>query len=121
MITSSVDQLLKNPVSFLDDSGPDDDIAISSRIRLARNIKGYPFPTAASPQNLQEISSVVTLAAKGTETLGGKEMMYFLPEELSDINRIRPPLVLSQLILSLPGATVKCVHFILLTRLSVSA
>ena len=33
-----VDQLLKNPVSFLDDSGPDDDIAISSRIRLARNI-----------------------------------------------------------------------------------
>ena len=87
MITSSVDQLLKNPVSFLDDSGPDDDIAISSRIRLARNIKGYPFPTAASPQNLQEISSVVTLAAKGTETLGGKEMMYFLPEELSDIDR----------------------------------
>ena len=55
MKCTSVDQLLKNPVSFLDDSGPDDDIAISSRIRLARNINKYPFPSAASPEIMQEI------------------------------------------------------------------
>lgn len=86
MIVTPVDQLLKNPVSFLDDSGPDDDIAISSRIRLARNIKGYPFPSAASAQNLKEISTVVTAAVKASGAIG-KETMYFLPENLSETDR----------------------------------
>ena len=87
MITTPIDRLLKNPVSFLDDSGPDDDIAISSRIRLARNIKGFPFPLAADQNSLQEISSIVTAAAGEISALGGKEMMHFLPEKLSAIDR----------------------------------
>ena len=87
MIIASVDQLLKNPVSFLDDSGPDDDIAISSRIRLARNLKGFPFPSAASAQDLQDISSVVTAAVKASDALDGKDVMCFLPENLSEIDR----------------------------------
>ena len=87
MIVTSVDQLLKNPVSFLDDTGPDDDIAISSRIRLARNLKGFPFPSAASDQDLQDISSVVTAAVKASDALGKKDTMCFLPELLSEIDR----------------------------------
>ena len=82
-----VDQLLKNPVSFLDDSGPDDDIAISSRIRLARNIGKYPFPCAASPEELQEICDAVSVAAEESEALGGKEMLVFYPPEMSGIDR----------------------------------
>lgn len=36
-------------------SGPDSDVVISSRIRLARNLADYPFITRASPQDRIEI------------------------------------------------------------------
>lgn len=39
---SKVDALLK-PAGWLQDAGPDSDIVVSSRIRLARNVSGYPF------------------------------------------------------------------------------
>ena len=86
MTDTPIDQLLKNPVSFLDDSGPDDDIAISSRIRLARNIKGLPFPQAADEETLNQICAMVTSAAQATDVLGGKEMMHFSPAALSSID-----------------------------------
>ena len=84
---SSVDQLLKNPVSFLDDSGPDDDIAISSRIRLARNIGKYPFPSSASAEVLQEVCDMVSAAAMASEALGGRKMLIFDPAVMSPVDR----------------------------------
>lgn len=36
-------------------SGPDSDVVISSRIRLARNIMGLPFPNNASDESDQEV------------------------------------------------------------------
>jgi len=45
-----IDRLLQRRVTWLADSGPEDDIAISSRIRLARNLRDLPFPLAANPE-----------------------------------------------------------------------
>ncbi len=87
MKQTSVDELLKNPVSFLDDSGPDDDIAISSRIRLARNLKNYPFPIAADPDALLNICDTVSFAAGKTDALGGENMLIFMPEDMSELDR----------------------------------
>lgn len=87
MKCAAVDQLLKNPVSFLDDSGPDDDIAISSRIRLARNINKYPFPSAASPEIMQEICENVSRAAESAAALGGKDVLVFYPSDMSPLDR----------------------------------
>ena len=84
---ASVDELLKNPVSFLDDTGPDDDIAISSRIRLARNIGKLPFPTTASPEILQDICNMVSAAAASAGSLGGKDMLVFEPSGMNAIDR----------------------------------
>lgn len=50
----------------------DDNIMISTRIRLARNVDGYPFPNAISKDGADEIRTKITeavLAEKGT--LGG--------------------------------------------------
>lgn len=87
MKTSSVESLLSNPVSFLDDSGPDDDIAISTRIRLARNIGKYPFPCASSAEVKREICSKVYSAVKESSALGGEKMMVFDPSEMSKLDR----------------------------------
>ena len=37
--------------------GPDSDIVISSRVRLARNIDGIPFPNRASSEYSQQVFS----------------------------------------------------------------
>ena len=39
-----------------------DDIVLSSRIRLARNIKGYPFPNKLSKEKAMEIVKKVESA-----------------------------------------------------------
>ncbi len=39
-------------MSWLDASGPDSDIVLSTRIRLARNLQGRAFPVRASAENL---------------------------------------------------------------------
>ncbi len=46
---------LNNKVGWLSDSGPDDDITISSRIRLARNLKGLPFPINANEEEARTV------------------------------------------------------------------
>ena len=87
MSNSAIDDLLKNPVSFLDDAGPDDDIAISSRIRLARNIGKYPFPQTATPEILQKICDTVDSAINEISCFGNRKMRKFLPAELDRIDR----------------------------------
>jgi protein arginine kinase len=54
--------ILKKQVSWLTKQGPDSDIAISSRIRLARNIKGIPFPVQADSLQLNETVDIVHLS-----------------------------------------------------------
>ena len=48
-------QLPEHAGEWLRGSGPHNEIVISSRIRLARNLAGYPFVNRASPRQLKEI------------------------------------------------------------------
>ncbi|MBU6145442.1 MAG: protein arginine kinase [Paenibacillaceae bacterium] len=43
-------------------SGPDDDVVVSSRIRLARNIAHIPFPEAASDEHMAQVLALVAQA-----------------------------------------------------------
>ena len=40
-------------------TGKDSDIVISSRIRLARNIKGIPFTTKCKPEDLEKVINIM--------------------------------------------------------------
>jgi protein arginine kinase len=56
-------------MSWLDASGPESDIVLSTRIRLARNLQGRPFTIRASQAELQAVLDDVTVAAKETSVL----------------------------------------------------
>ncbi|MDP4155926.1 MAG: protein arginine kinase [Bacillota bacterium] len=54
----SLEQFLNNAISpWMSKEGPDSDIVLSSRIRLARNFEDYKFPTLYSPDEAREIVS----------------------------------------------------------------
>lgn len=58
--------------------GPDSDIVISSRIRLARNLNDIPFPLIATEEQLSEVISDVNNVlgkAKKSEELGQLELL----------------------------------------------
>ncbi|MDD5698970.1 MAG: protein arginine kinase [Victivallaceae bacterium] len=86
MTPNKIDELLKHDVSWLTDSGPDGDIALSSRIRLARNIQGLPFPIAADPKQLEQVQTAAELALKKTATMGRKCLDFHMID-YSEIER----------------------------------
>lgn len=87
MKNDDIKTLLSCPVSFLADSGPDEDIALSSRIRLARNMVSYPFPGAATEEQLNGICDLVSSAACRSQTLGCPDCFTFDIARLSILDR----------------------------------
>lgn len=53
--------------TWLRQGGPHAEIAISSRIRLARNLAGFPFLTKCSEQQKNDIQDLVVTAINGTD------------------------------------------------------
>lgn len=58
------DIVKKMSIEWMKGTGPENDIVIGSRVRLARNIVGIPFPAVAGEDQLRQ---VVDLVAKATE------------------------------------------------------
>lgn len=56
----------KRPAWLLGDA-PHHDVVVSSRVRLARSLSGYPFPKRATRKQLEEIREKVVEAAVGFE------------------------------------------------------
>ena len=82
-------RLLKDrPVEWLR-GGPEDDVVVSSRIRLARNVDGYPFVGHASPHQRARTEEVLRHAVLATA--GDTALQYVRLDEL-------PPLLLELLV-----------------------
>ena len=87
-MSDPVEELLSQPVSFLDDSGPFGEIAISTRIRLARNLAGRPFPCGATLQEKSESCQMVCDAVREGKVLDFDSVhREFELDELSQIDR----------------------------------
>lgn len=86
-MNGDIQQLLNHPVNFLGTQDLDGDIAISSRIRLARNLSNRPFPIAASGDECEEVNQLVEHAAKHTAMLGGESVRVFDPGMLNEVDR----------------------------------
>jgi protein arginine kinase len=54
-----VEDLLGQSGEWLKGTGPENDVIISSRVRLARNLGRFPFLTVASAQSRTEIEKFV--------------------------------------------------------------
>lgn len=65
-----IEDLLARPVSFLDNTASSGDgIAISSRVRLARNLAHHRFPCSADAAEKQEICQTVSAAIRDGKIL----------------------------------------------------
>lgn len=86
MKKGNVDTLLRSPVAFLSDVKSEGDVAISSRVRLARNLHGYRFPAAADGRERAEVVAEVGKALEESAALR-KDFLCFLPPEMSELDQ----------------------------------
>ncbi len=80
-----LNDLTRNRGEWLQGSGPESDIVISSRIRLARNLAAYPFVGRASEGDRNEIEAVLKECVLGIEE--DQKLLYLDVEELAGIDR----------------------------------
>jgi protein arginine kinase len=82
-----VEALFRNPSGILSSDAPGGDIAISSRVRLARNPAERMFPLRESEDERREFAAEVAAAVPEIERLGGADALVFDPEHLDPIER----------------------------------
>ena len=80
-----LDSLTTTSGEWLRGSGPDSDIVISSRIRLARNLAQFPFPNRADESVRSEIESL--LREKIEDLPVGTKIQYVNVRDLKDLDR----------------------------------
>lgn len=81
----SLDQLVHQSGEWLKGSGPDSDVVISSRVRLARNLSRFAFLTVAPPSVRSEIEAYIR--DKITHLPLPKKIHYFQLAGLTPLDR----------------------------------
>jgi protein arginine kinase len=79
-------ELAKHPASWLSGQGPETDIVISSRIRLARNVSGYPFTARASSQERSQLQEMLKEAILNAEP--PQKVAYFRVDQLDSVDQM---------------------------------
>ena len=80
-----LNDLARNSGEWLRGCGPEADIVISSRIRLARNLADYPFISRASEQDRTQIENLLRERILSIEASG--ELLYLDIGELEGVDR----------------------------------
>ncbi len=81
----SFDELVARPARWLSAEGPHADLVLSSRVRLARNLRSVPFTHRAREEQLQGVLMSVSAAAQGSASFAGSLLLRMA--ELSPIER----------------------------------
>ncbi|MDA7979203.1 MAG: protein arginine kinase [Pirellulales bacterium] len=79
-----ISDLAQSSGEWLRGGGPESDIVISSRIRLARNLAEYPFVNQAGPAERHEIESTLEQAITGIRK---PKLEYFSVDDFSSLDR----------------------------------
>ncbi len=74
-------------MSWIEEKGPDRDVVLSSRIRLARNIAGYPFPTMMKDSDAREILDVVKRCFSVSTPFSGRRYSVTHIKDLPMVDR----------------------------------
>lgn len=84
----SLENILDQPLtSWMRDPGPDNDIALSSRIRLARNIGTIPFPNRATEEQLERVAEAVRSSVGDLNKEFESGFMFLDLEKISPLER----------------------------------
>jgi protein arginine kinase len=84
MSSLDTEHYLDQTGEWLKGEGPESDIVISSRARLARNVEGFPFSHRASGEKLQSIQEDVRSRLDNLDSLG--EYEYVEVDQISDLD-----------------------------------
>ncbi len=80
-----LESLVQEPGEWLRGAGRESDIVISSRVRLARNVASYPFVTRLTPQERNELG---TLLRHTLDQLAGPlRLAYLEVDQLDELDR----------------------------------
>ena len=69
---------------WLEDLGQDEDVVISSRIRIARNLENYKFPNVISHDESEKLTEEILEAIKGSE----KKYEFHRIRDLSELEQL---------------------------------
>jgi protein arginine kinase len=87
--------LLKNPADWMQAGGPHSEIVMTSRIRLARNLRGMPFPGWAQKGDRQLVLESIRPAVDGLS-----EMKVAFSNELSALTSIQKGVLVERHLIS---------------------
>jgi protein arginine kinase len=80
-----IEDMIKQPASWLLAAGEENEIVLSSRVRLARNIENHRFTHRAKGEELKAILDEVRAAAERAETF--EDSVFFPMGDIASINR----------------------------------
>ena len=84
----TIDHFLKNSVtSWMSNEGEHADIAMSTRIRLARNLAEYRFPYAFSEEEAKKVDETVSSILINSDKEGQESFSYIDIQDTPDIKR----------------------------------
>jgi protein arginine kinase len=69
------------------EKGPENDVVISSRVRLARNIKDYPFPVKITVEQSREVIEKVKSVLFNNKIIADKGLSFFDMQQLNSIEK----------------------------------
>ncbi len=72
---------------WFEPSGPINSVAVSTRIRLARNIKGIPFPSKMTPEQFVFVNDLVRKAISESKLPITKKLKYIAMDNVPEIER----------------------------------
>jgi protein arginine kinase len=82
----NINDFLKQDVEWLKGTGPNANIVMSSRTRLARNIDKIPFSNWANKKQLEDVLDIVKEAVAGCNFL--KNAVFLKLKDLSEVDRL---------------------------------
>ncbi len=85
-MSTPLDDVVRQAGEWLRGCGPMHEIVISTRIRLARNVRGFPFLPRADTDKRAEISSTVVSAVQRAESLS--DLIHIDVANLDDLDRM---------------------------------
>src|SRR5687768_5704549 len=80
-----LEALSREPSPWLDATGPHSEIVLSTRVRLARNLRGVPFSHRARDEQLVNVMQTVERAAESSDPFGGGGLLRI--HELTPLDR----------------------------------
>lgn len=74
-------------MSWMDELGPESNMILSSRVRIARNLENYPFPFLITNEQAEKVKREVYDAIIGSNTILSREFMFIDIKKLNNIDR----------------------------------